>query len=110
MADEEEEEEKTRREELQDLLEETLGTESVYFQPPPSFQMTYPCIVYQLNDMTTKFANDVPYLVDKQYQVTSIDRDPDSETPDKLALLPKCIFDRHFVSDGLNHNVFVMYF
>jgi hypothetical protein len=106
MADEE----KTRREELQDLLEETLGTENVYFQPPASFKMTYPCIVYELKDIKTLFASGTPYLLGKQYQVTSIDRDPDSETVDKLSLLPMCIFDRHFVSDGLNHNVFVMYF
>lgn len=100
----------TRREELQTLLEGVLGTDQVYFQPPSSFQMKYPCIVYQLNDIDTKFADNLSYSLTKQYMVTIIDRNPDSLIPDALAMLPRCIFDRHFVSDNLNHNVFVIYF
>lgn len=82
----------------------------VYFQPPSSIHMNYPCIVYNLNNMSTKFANNNPYNVEKQYMITVIDQDPDSTIPDQVAALPKCRFDRHFVNDNLNHNVFVMYF
>lgn len=98
------------RAELQSLLETLLGSRNVYFQPPPSFQMKYPCIVYNLDDMDTKFANNYPYKLEKRYSLTIIDKDPDSLIPDKLALLQKCIFDRHFVSDNLNHNIFIIYF
>ena len=35
-----------RRLELQNLLANLLGTNNVYFQPPPTVQMEYPAIVY----------------------------------------------------------------
>ena len=31
---------------LQDKLEEVLGSKQVYFQPPESLKLKYPCIVY----------------------------------------------------------------
>jgi predicted transcriptional regulator len=96
--------------ELQSLLETILGSRNVYFQPPPTLTMKYPCIVYNLDDMNTIFAGNYPYKVEKRYSLTVIDKDPDSEIPDKIALLQKCVFDRHFVTDNLNHNIFVIYF
>lgn len=98
------------RADLQSLLETLLGSRNVYFQPPPTIQMKYPCIVYNLDDMDTKFADNYPYRVERRYSLTVIDKDPDSAIPDKVALLQKCIFDRHFVTDNLNHNVFIIYF
>ena len=95
---------------LQTFLETLLGSRNVYFQPPPTLQMLYPCIVYNLDDMDTIFADNYPYKVEKRYSLTIIDKDPDSNVPDKIALLQKCIFDRHFVTDNLNHNIFVIYF
>lgn len=98
------------RADLQSLLETLLGSRNVYFQPPPTIQMKYPCIVYNLDDMDTKFADNYPYRVERRYSLTVIDKDPDSAILDKVALLQKCIFDRHFVTDNLNHNVFIIYF
>ena len=37
---------KTRLE-LQSVLEQTLGSRNVYFQPPASVKMKYPAIVYE---------------------------------------------------------------
>lgn len=96
--------------ELQTLLEELLGSEQVYFQPPSNIQMQYPCIVYARNDSQTEFADNRPYAHAKQYQVTVIDRDPDSELPDKVEALPYCAFDRYFAAENLNHYVFTLYF
>lgn len=98
------------RTELQTFLELTLGSEYVYFQPPESTQMKYPCIVYSLNGIRTKFANDRPYVFDKSYQLTVIDKNPDSLIPGKLLALQKCKFDRQYVTDNLYHNVFTLYF
>lgn len=72
--------------------------------------MPYPCIVYQMDKAQTKFADNNPYRYAKRYQVTVIDRDPDSTIPDKVAALPACTFDRFFVTDNLNHFVFTLYF
>lgn len=95
---------------LQTLLE-TIGVKgNVYFQPPSNLQMNYPAIVYERDDINTRHANNLPYSQRKRYQVTIIDRNPDSLIPDKVAKLPLCEFSRHFVADNLNHDVFNLYF
>lgn len=85
-------------------------TDNVYFQPPPTITMKYPCIVYSRDNEETKFADNVPFNRQKRYQVTVIDRDPDSPIPDQVAELPQCSFDRFFAADDLNHDVFTIFF
>jgi hypothetical protein len=96
------------RSELQAIL--VTFCNHVYFQPPPSIQMSYPCIVYTRDFEDTQFAGNLPYRRDKRYQVTVIDEDPDSLIPDKVGQLPKSAFIRSFVADKLNHDVFSVYF
>lgn len=95
---------------LHALLKSILGTDKVYFQPPPSLKMDYPCIVYKRDSAETIFAGDKPYGYTDRYQVTVIDRNPDSEIPAKVAKLPMCIFDRFYTADNLNHDVFKLFF
>lgn len=99
-----------QRLELQTLLETILGSGNVYFQPPASVQMRYPCIVYSRDIALTKFASNSPYTRKKRYQVVVIDRDPDSDIPDKVADLPMCLLNRCYAADNLNHDVFHLYF
>jgi hypothetical protein len=98
------------RTELQTLLETVLGSGEVYFQPPSSVKMVYPCIIYERSDIRAKFADNEQYILDKEYTITVITKDPDSIIPDKVAKLQKCQMDRHFESEGLNHDVFIIYF
>jgi hypothetical protein len=97
---------------LQTLLESLFeeGEEHVYFQPPPNIQMQYPCIVYKREASLNRYADDKKYLHSKRYQVTVIDRNPDTELSDKVEELPLCEFDRYFPADGLNHYVFTLFF
>lgn len=99
-----------QRLDFQELLEEILGSRNVYFQPKSNTQMNYPAIVYKRNNVSVKRANNGVYNKDIRYSVTSIDRNPDSTTPDKLASLPMSTFDRNYVADGLNHEVYNIYF
>lgn len=96
--------------ELQTLLENLLGSSNVYFQPPPGFQLAYPCIIYSRNNIDTAYADNSPYTLTKQYRVTVIDADPDSSIPETVAALPRASFDRAFKSGELNHDVFTIYF
>ena len=96
--------------ELQTLLEATLGSRNVYFQPPESKQISYPAIVYSLGGMESNYADDVTFTSVKQYSVIYITTDPDSEMIDILSKLPYCRFDRHYKSDNLNHYVYKIYF
>lgn len=93
---------------LQTLLE-TI-TEHVYFQPPVNIQMQYPCITYARDSSQVNFADNRPYSHTKRYQVTVIDRNPDSELPDKVEELPLSSFNRFFAANNLNHYVFNLFF
>lgn len=96
--------------ELQVLLRALLGTDFVYFQPPPDLKMDYPAIVYSLDAGRSTFADNKPYRFKKRYQVTYISREPDDDIPDKLAMLPECTFTRFYPADNLNHYVFNLFF
>lgn len=97
-----------KRIELHGLLESILGSKNVYFQPPESISMKYPAIVYNLSNIHNTHANDGVYMTDKSYVVTVIDYDPDSEIRTKVSRIPTIRFDRHFTSNNLNHDVFVI--
>jgi hypothetical protein len=98
------------RADLQAILEALLGSRNVYFQPPPTLQMKYPCIVYSRDSAVTNHADNNPYTYRKRYQVTAIGQDPDSDIPDKIAALPYCTFSRFYTADNLNHDVFNLFF
>lgn len=99
-----------RRIQLQKMLVDILGSEQVYFQPPATVKMTYPCIVYNLADINSRYADNIPYLHRRRYSVTVIDRDPDSVIRDKLSDVECCAFERAFTSDNLYHYVFRLIF
>ena len=92
---------------------------SVYFQPPSNVSgagqkviknIKYPAIIYSLDEYNTMSANNKKYSVQKEYGVTLITKDPDSDLPDKLVMLPTSRFDRNYESDGLYHSVFTIIF
>lgn len=98
------------RKDLGEMLRDILGSSEVYFQKPSNVRMSYPCILYEHSSSDTQFANNNPYIVLKRYTITVIDTNPDSDIPDKVSKLPRCISDRNFVSDNLHHWVFNLYF
>lgn len=99
-----------RRAELGKILREILGNGNVYFQPPSNTQMRYPAIRYERSEMAVKHADNDNYNRRIRYTVTVIDSDPDSEIVNRVSMLPYCYFDRHYVQDNLNHDVFEIYF
>ena len=52
-----------QRLDLQTELEELLGSRNVYFQPPESLRMNYPCIRYTRSSGETTFADNKPYTL-----------------------------------------------
>ena len=98
----------TNREELHDMLEEILGNNHVYFDPPEGFRMKYPAIVYHRNIINSDHADNVPYKHTFTYTVTLIDEDPDSETLSRMINIPTCKHNNHFTSAGMNHDVFTI--
>lgn len=97
-----------KRLDLQKELENLLGSRNVYFQPPESIKINYPAIVYSREDIGNTFADDLVYMQKHIYRITVIDANPDSEIVYKVSKLPMCRFNRHFKSDNLNHDVFII--
>lgn len=100
-----------RRLQLHEELCELLESRQVYFQPPESIRMSYPCIVYQRSSGDTSFADNGPYRFVQRYEVTLIDPDPDSAFVEAIAKhFPMCVFNRHYTTDNLNHDTFELYY
>lgn len=99
------------RQRLHDLLKGVAGNGvEVYFQPPSNVKLVFPCIKYERSGSRNGFADNQAYRSAKQYQVTVIDRDPDSTLPDTVGALEFCQFDRFYTADNLNHWVFTLFF
>jgi hypothetical protein len=95
---------------LHNLLISVLGSKNVYYQPPPTIKMNYPCIVYHLDYLKTSFSNNNPYAHMVRYKITVVDKNPDSLIKDAISNLQACAFNTSYTSDNLNHFVFNLYF
>jgi len=99
-----------RRLELQEILTNILGSSNVYFQPPSTVKMKYPCIVYQRDNIEQKFADNRTYVSLVRYSLTLISRSPENNLVSKILELPYCSYDRFYTADSLNHDVFTLYY
>ena len=95
---------------LQRQLEEILGSQHVYYQPPESIKLIYPCIIYELADIDTRSADDTHYIRHHLYNITVISRDPDNTIAESILRLKLTRFDRRYVIDNLYHDVLSIYY
>lgn len=100
----------TRRIQLHQILVDLLGSTNVYFQPPSTVQMKFPCIIYSRDARDEKFADNILYLGKNRYSISVVDKNPDSDIPDKVGALPLTSFSQHYVVDNLNHDVYSTYY
>ena len=99
-----------RRIELQGILTTLLGSSHVYFQPPESVKLVYPCIIYRLSNIDVTRADNTMYLGKKRYMITIVSRDPDYLLYEEILKLPYSYFDRFYTADNLNHWVLELYY
>lgn len=100
------------RTEFQNALELALGSPYVYYQPPEGFQ-TYKGnrIIYSREKIDFSIADNKKYIGHSKYSVTLISRDPDwSLVEDILHMFQYCEHDRHYISNNLNHDVYIIYY
>lgn len=96
---------------LNSLLKTLVGTPNVYFQPPASISLSYPCVIYNIGNGDAKFANNKLYKYDHKYELIFIYKKPNNEIIEKvLNELPMCKLDRTYVVDNLNHYAFSVYY
>jgi hypothetical protein len=84
---------------------------NVYFQPPSTIKMLYPCIVYNKTSKMRHFANDVVYLSQQEYQIMVIENNPDSTVADDIEKHFKhCGINQYYTVDNLNHTTLNLYY
>ena len=100
-----------RRVDLHHILEDALGSKNVYFEPPESFKLTYPCIVYYFSGHFERPADNDQYNLRKQYSLTYITPKADDDTVvNKLERLRYCGLSRAYVASNLHHYAFNLYY
>lgn len=99
-----------RRLELHEILCDILGSRNVYFQPPENLKLHFPCIIYEHENNEVRHADNRKYTKQRRYQVTIIDKDPDTEIPERLDDLQFASFNRRFVADNMNNIVYTVYY
>lgn len=95
---------------LQSKLEELLGNRNVYYQPPSSVTMSYPAIRYSKSKPDVKRADNEVYLKTNCYEIIVISKRPDEPVIEEIEKLPNSRWERHYVSDNLNHDVLTLYY
>lgn len=101
----------TNRIKLQEELEKILGSRNVYYQPPETLKIDYPCIVYELRKKISMKADNKKYLFNTAYSVTYISKRSNDEVIEQLLNnFEYSSYDRRYISDGLYHNTFTIYY
>ena len=88
-----------------------LGSNNVYFQPPESLKMKYPCIRYKKARPRVNHADDIRYFKKNHYEITVIDTNPDTDIPDRITdNFEFCSIERYYNSNNLTHCALDLYY
>ena len=96
--------------ELHQKLVSILGSNNVYFQPPESIKLAYPCIIYERSDINQKYADNKSYFDMVRYSLILITRTPESSLVNQILELPYCSYDRYYAADSLSHDAFTLFY
>ena len=97
---------------LDALLRKTFGDKvHYYFQPPTGYLISYPALIYRLDDLADKYASNRVYNRRHAYAVLLILDEPDNALVDKMDDLEYChMSGRPYVDDNLYHYPFTIYY
>lgn len=97
--------------ELQKELVELLGSKQVYYDPPETLKLKYPCFLYQSDIPYDVKANNHSYMYVKRYSVTYINSNPDNDmTARLLNHFGHISAGNPYTSDSLHHYPFDIYY
>ena len=93
---------------LQGKLEEILGSRNVYYNPPESQKMNFPCIVYTKTYIKGIHADNNKYLDFTTYKITVVSKTPDHPAGKAIHNLPTTEFSTNYVKNGFYHEVYIL--
>ena len=101
----------TRKVELITEALKHIGISNVYFEPPQSIKLKYPCAVFKRGVISSRHAGNIIYKIDDSFDLTYIRLDPDDDmTHDILNIFRQIRHTRTFVADGLHHDQYKLYY
>lgn len=96
---------------LQKDLVNLLGSKNVYYDPPETIKLQYPCFIYQSDIPYDVKANNRSYMYVKRYSITYVDTNPDNDmTVRLLTTFGHISAGNPYTSDGLHHYPFDIYY
>ena len=101
----------SRRLELHEKLCEMLGSRNVYFQPPETVKLEYPCIIYSRGMDESVYADNMNYLVYSCWEIQIIAKDPTFELFDTFTSKWQYVRKKaSFAADNLNHANYTLFY
>ena len=85
-------------------------TPNVYYASPSPKNMNYPAIRYSKIRKDDSAADDTKYITRRAYQLIVIAELPDSPILDTIDVLPYSKWEREYTADGLQHDVYTLYY
>ena len=99
-----------KRLKLQSELEKLVG-ENVYFQPPASIRLVYPCVIYNLAVGDIRRADNTIYTYTSRFELLFIFKQPNMEIVEKvMRTFTMCSISRIYIADNLYHYAFNLYY
>ena len=99
-----------KRMQLQSELERLVGP-NVYFQPPATVQLKYPCVIYNLSSGNSIYADNSVYTYTNRFELIFIYRKQNMEIVETvLRTFTMCTVSRVYIADNLYHYVFNLYY
>lgn len=96
---------------LQSELETLLGSSNVYYQPPETIKLKYPCIVYSLDPTYTAQADNRNYIIKNRYHIKHIYKSLSNSLKDDILLHFMMIsHDNRMIADGMYNDDFTLYY
>lgn len=95
-----------RRIELDNKFKSIPGLENLYFQPPESIRLKYPCIIYNVSRNQQFYANNGKYMTGTRYTVKLISKNPDEPLREYLEQFRYCELASFYTANNLNHFVY----
>lgn len=88
---------------LSGVMEECGEEPHVYFQPPESIKLVYPCIIYHISNIDTLYSSNLPYAHFISFETKYISKDSTSKVPNRLLKLPRSRFNTYYTAEKLHH-------
>lgn len=99
-----------KRSDLHEKLRAYYGTQ-IFFQPPETVKLRYPCLLYHLDSYDLQFADNKSYISKARYKMRYITKDPDDEKIQGVLNEFEMIkMDNFFTADNLNHYDYTLYY